>query len=91
MRYLGAVAMPSSETGDSFKDIQSRCQDYAKAKAIDDFKTSGKISDLTTLQDDIDACTAVMDRGRQVRQALVLTVGLSLAGYLGFVVWKRLS
>lgn len=91
MRHLGAVAMPSSETGDTFKDIQSRCQQYAKARALEDFEENGKISDLTSLQNDIDACTAVMDRGRQVRQALVLTAGLSLAGYLGFVVWKRLG
>lgn len=89
MRSLGAVAIPDSTTGDTFKDIQSKCQLYAKARAIEDFETSGKISNLTTLQDDIDACTASMDRGRQIRQALILAVGFGVAGWLGFAVWKR--
>ncbi len=83
------IAIPGATTGDTFTVIQTKCNDYAKAKAIDDFKTSGKISDLTTLQADIDACTSSMDRGRQIRQAMILTVGLGFAGYVGFVLWKK--
>ncbi len=83
------IAIPGATTGDTFQTIQSKCQEYAKQKALDDFKTSGKISDLTTLQDDIDACTSSMDRGRQIRQSMILCVGLGLAGYLGFVVWNK--
>lgn len=83
------IVMPGAATGETFKDIQKKCSDYAAAKAIDDFKASGKISDLTTLQADIDACTSSLDRGRQIRQGMILVVGLGLAGYLGFVLWKR--
>ncbi len=86
---LGIVNFPGATTGDTFKTIQTKCQDYAKAKAIDDFKTSGKISDLTSLQNDIDNCAAGMDRGRQIRQGMILVVGLGLAGWLGFVVWQK--
>lgn len=89
MRSLGTIPFPGAQTGDTFKTIQTKCNDYAKAKAIDDFTTSGKISDLTTLQADIDECTAGMDRGRQIRQAMILTVGLGLAGYLGFLLWEK--
>ncbi len=89
MRALGTVSFPGAQTGDTFKTIQTKCNDYAKQKAIDDFTTSGKISDLTTLQADIDACAAGMDRGRQIRQAMILTVGLGVAGYVGFLVWSR--
>jgi hypothetical protein len=86
---LGVISIPGAQTGDTFSTIQQKCADYAKAKAIDDFKTSGTISDLTSLQNDIDACTSSMDRGRQIRQAMILTVGLGLAGYLGFLVWSK--
>jgi hypothetical protein len=89
MRALGTIPFPGAQTGDTFKIIQSKCNDYAKQKAIEDFTTSGKISDLTTLQADIDACTAGMDRGRQIRQAMILTVGLGLAGYVGFLMWSK--
>jgi len=86
---LGAVAIPSSATGDTFKVIQKKCADYAGAKALEEFRASGKVSDLTSLQADIDECTASMDLGRQIRQGLILVAGLGLAGYLGFLVWKR--
>ena len=86
---LGAVAIPSSSTGDTFKVIQQKCADYAAAKALEDFRTSGKVSGLTSLQADIDDCTASMDLGRQIRQGLILVTGLGIAGYLGFLVWKR--
>lgn len=86
---LGAVSIPGATTGDTFKVIQQKCAGYAQAKAIEDFKTSGKISDLTSLQADIDECTNSMDRGRQIRQGLILVTGLGLAGYIGFLAWKR--
>jgi len=89
MRTLGAVSFPGATTGDTFKTIQTKCNDYAKAKALDDFKTSGKISDLTSIQNDIDDCTAGMDRGRQIRQGMILFVGLGLAGWLGFTLWNK--
>jgi len=89
MRALGVIPIPGASTGDSFRDIQTKCQDYAKAKAIEYFKMSGKVSDLDSVQNDIDACTASMDHGRQVRQGMILFVGLGLAGWLGFMVWKQ--
>ncbi len=89
MRALGAVAIPGAQTGDTFQTIQSKCNDYAKARAIEDFATSGKVSNLTTLQADIDACVSSMDRGRQIRQAMILTVGLGIAGFVGFWAWNH--
>jgi len=89
MRSLGTVAFPGAVSFESSSDVGRRCNEYAKAKALDDFKTSGKISTLDTLQTDIDTCSASLDRGRQIRQFLILTVGLSLAGYLGFLVWRN--
>jgi hypothetical protein len=89
MRAIGVIPIPGAKTGDTFGDIQRQCGEYAKAKAIEDFQTQGKISTLDTLQADIDACTSSMDRGRQIRQAMILTVGLGLAGYVGFCVWSR--
>lgn len=86
---LGMIPIPGAQTGDTFKVVQEKCNDYARAKAIDDFKISGKVSDLTTLQTDIDACTSSMDRGRQIRQAMILTVGLGIAGYVGFTLWNK--
>lgn len=83
------ISIPGAQTGDTFKVVQEKCNEYARAKALDDFKTSGKISNLTTLQEDIDACTSSMDRGRQIRQAMILTVGLGFAGYVGFVLWNK--
>jgi hypothetical protein len=89
MRALGAVAFPGARTGDTFKDIQTKCNEYAKQKALEDFAASGKISNLTTLQADIDACAAGLDRGRQIRQGMILTVGLGIAGYVGFWAWRQ--
>ncbi len=89
MRALGAVPFPGAQTGDTFQTIQKKCNEYAKQRAIEDFTTTGKISDLTTLQADIDACTSGMDRGRQIRQAMILTVGLGLAGYVGYLAWNQ--
>jgi len=89
MRTLGVIAIPGAQTGDTFQTIQSKCNEYAKQRAIEDFTTSGKISNLTTLQADIDECVSSMDRGRQIRQAMILTVGLSVAGYVGFLIWSR--
>jgi len=88
MRGLGAIPIPAFQAGYTFKDIQSRCQDYAQAKAIDDFKTSGKVSDLNSLQNDIDVCTANMDSGRQIRQGLILATGLIAVGFLGHYLWQ---
>lgn len=89
MRALGAVPFPGAQTGDTFKTIQTKCNEYAKQKAIEDFATSGKISNLTTLQADIDECAAGMDRGRQIRQAMILVVGIGIAGYVGFWAWNH--
>lgn len=89
MRPLGAVAFPGAQTGDTFKTIQTKCNEYAKQKALEDFAATGKISNLTTLQADIDECTAGMDRGRQIRQAMILTVGLGIAGYVGYWAWHQ--
>ncbi len=83
------IAIPGANTGDTFSVVQTKCQEYAKQKAIDDFKTSGKISNLTTIQEDIDACTSSMDRGRQIRQGMIMFVGLGLAGYIGLALWSR--
>ena len=88
MRSLGTVAFPGAVSFESSSDVVRRCNEYAKAKALDDFKTSGKISTLDTLQADIDDCAAGLDRGRQIRQFLILTAGISLAGYIGFLVWR---
>lgn len=89
MRALGVISIPGAQTGDTFSDIQRKCAEYAKARALEDFKTAGKISDLSSLQADIDACTSSMDRGRQIRQGMILTTGLIAAGFLGFWVWRR--
>lgn len=88
MRSLGMVALPGAVSFEGSSDVVRRCNEYAKAKAIDDFKTSAKIATLTTLQADIDDCSMSLDRGRQIRQFLILTAGLSLAGYVGFMVWR---
>lgn len=88
-RAIGVIAIPGAQTGDTFQTIQSKCNEYAKQRAIEDFAASGKISNLTTLQADIDACTLSMDRGRQIRQAMILTVGLGIAGYVGFWAWQH--
>jgi hypothetical protein len=90
MRALGVIPMPAYQTGYAFKDIQSKCQDYAQAKAVDDLK-SGTVSDLTSIQNDIDACTQSMDRARQIRQGLILSTGLIATGFLGFLIWKKLG
>jgi len=86
---LGVIPMPGAATGETFSDIQAKCRDYAIRKGIEDFRSSGKISDLTTMQADIDACTSSLDRGRQIRQGMILVMGLGVAGYLGFLLWNR--
>lgn len=88
VRALGVIPIPTSETGETTDTVQKKCDDYAKSKAIHEFVTAGKVSNLTTFQNDMDECTATLERRRHLRQALVLTVGLGVAGYLGFVLWK---
>lgn len=90
MRSLGTVAFPGAITFESSSDVVRRCNDYAKAKAIDDFTTSGKISTLTTLQADVDECSAGLDRGRQIRQLLIMSFGLSIAGYIGYTMYRSM-
>lgn len=89
MRALGVIPIPTSETGETTETVQKKCEDYAKSKAIHEFATAGKISDLNSFQNDIDACTAILERRRHLRQALVMTVGLGITGYLGFLLWKQ--
>jgi len=86
---LGVIPVPAFQAGYTFSDIQKKCNDYAAQKAIDDFKTTGKVSDLTSLQADIDACTSNMDSGRQVRQGLILASSFIGIGLLGFWLMKR--
>ncbi len=91
MRGLGVIPVPAFQAGYTFKDIQSKCEDYAQAKAIDDFKTSGKVSDLNSLQNDIDECTANMDSGRQIRQGLIVASAAIGLGFLGHYLWQKMS
>lgn len=89
MRALGTIPVPAFQAGYTFNDIQKKCNDYAAQKAVDDFKTSGKVSDLTSLQADIDACTSNMDSGRQIRQGLIMATSFIGIGFLGFWLWKK--
>lgn len=85
---LGAVAMPSAMLFESRSEISRRCEAYAREKAGDDL-IAGKASSLTQLQADIDACADRLDVGRQLLQALVLTVGLVGAAYAGKQIWRK--
>jgi hypothetical protein len=85
---LGAVAMPSALVLASHSEISRRCEAYAREKAGDEL-LAGKAPDLTALQRDIDACADRLDTGRQLLQALILTIGLGVAGYFGMKTWRR--
>lgn len=74
MRAIGVV-IPSAGFGDSIEHISKACDEYGRAKAIEDLK-QGKVSTLDSLQRDIDDCTERMDRRRQLLQGIMLTVGL---------------
>jgi hypothetical protein len=84
---LGAVAMPSAFALQSHSEISRRCEAYAREKAGDEL-LEGKGASLDRLQQDIDACANRLDTGRQLLQALLLSLGLGAAAYFGTKIWR---
>jgi hypothetical protein len=86
---MGAfVDLPSSKAFEPYWRIQEKCDQYATARTTEDAK-GGTLPSLAITQGYIDQCTEHLDRERQVRQALVLVVGLGGAVYLGLWLWKH--
>jgi len=88
MRSLGAVAMPVWIAGEPFSDLSRRCDEYGRALAAEHVK-EGRLPDLTLLQADIDACKERLAFKRSLLQFTIFSVGLGVAGYAGFWLWKN--
>lgn len=77
-RSLGEVALPVYNSGDAFSTVQKKCADYAAARAVDDFKRTGVVVTLSTVQAYTDECGRAIESQRQERQIMVF--GAILAG-----------
>jgi hypothetical protein len=84
---LGTVALPGAFVLASHSEISRRCEAYAREKAGDEL-LAGKAPSLDALQQDIDACASRLDTGRQILQALILSLGLGAAAYFGTKIWR---
>lgn len=82
------IDFPSYSTGDSYATIRDKCTEYARQRALDDLK-SGRVTSTEELQGYLDSCGDALGTQRQIRQGLLLALGLGGATAAAYYLWFR--